>query len=617
MIRVLAVLILIGLMPDAALAQRQNVRVANPPSDEQQLDGATTARFQLATEYLRGGQFDRAIPLLEDLYLNHPSHAVFSEKLREAYENIKRYQAAIDLIDQLLERGSQDNPTLRVEQARLYFLDGQDQQAIAQWDEVLEAANGAESTYRLVYNSLLRVRLLDRAIDVLLRGRAENIQGVLFQPELAYLYGLTGQFEQAMEEYLELLKASSRQINYVRGRLSRTLDQDGALEAALTVTKRFVAEHPDRPVLRDLLSWLYMEANDYEAAHDHIIVMDRLNGGGGQAIYQFAQRAAEAGAFDTARRAYESVQSEHPDALLGIGQMLELQGQSAPPVESEAYYTAALEAYTTLLTEQPDHAQLADVLMRMAKLHQYSFLDLFAAEAILQRVAIEFAPQPVSQQARLELGRLELERNDLSAAQDIFARLSADRPVNQFTVESQLEAALIDFYSGDFARADAQLAELVEATHEDVANDALSLRLLILENPPQDSAAAALRAYAHVSLLLRQNQTSEAVAHTEEMLTRWARHPVADDVRFLRAQAFRQAQLTHEALAAFGELPLIHPDSPHGDRSLFNYAEILEQDLGDLNAAVEAYTDLLTKFPGSLLINEARERIRSLRSAGV
>ena len=133
MIRVLAVLILIGLMPDAALAQRQNVRVANPPSDEQQLDGATTARFQLATEYLRGGQFDRAIPLLEDLYLNHPSHAVFSEKLREAYENIKRYQAAIDLIDQLLERGSQDNPTLRVEQARLYFLDGQDQQAIAQW----------------------------------------------------------------------------------------------------------------------------------------------------------------------------------------------------------------------------------------------------------------------------------------------------------------------------------------------------------------------------------------------------------------------------------------------------------------------------------------------------
>ena len=600
--------------PGTTFAQRQDVRVTQPA--RQSMDSSTAARFQLATEYLRGGQFDRAIPLLEDLYESQPGSVVFFDKLKEAYENVKRYQAAIELIDEQLEQGgTQDRPALLVEQARLYHLAGQDRRAAAQWDAVLKASNGAESVYRLVYNSMLRLRLLDRAIEVLLRGRASGAQSILFQPELAHLYGLTGQHEQAMEEYLGLLEASSRQINYVRGRLSRSLDQEGALEAALKITGRSVATHPDRAVIRDLLSWLHMEAGDFDAAYEHVTIMDRLNGGGGQAIYQFAQRAAEAGAFDVARRAYESVHTIHADALLGIGRMLELQGESVG--EGADYYAAALNAYDALLAEHPDHPQRADVMMRVARLQQYAFRDPDAAAAMLTRVVNEFAYQPVSQQALLELGRLKLERNHLSEAQSIFVHLADATPVTEFTTQAQLEVALMHFYRGDFARAEQSLGVLSEATSDDAANNALSLRLLLLENPAQDSAAVAPRAYAEASLLLRQHKEDEVITRTEEMLTRWGNHPVADDARFLRAQAFRQSHRIHEALAAFGELPLLHPESPHGDRSLFIHAEILEQDLNHPSAAADAYTELLTRFPGSLLVNEARARIRLLRNAGV
>ncbi|MDE2833967.1 MAG: tetratricopeptide repeat protein [Bacteroidota bacterium] len=597
----------------AAVAQRQDVRVTQPP--RQNMDSSTAARFQLATEYLRGGQFDRAIPLLENLYENQPGSVVFFDKLKEAYENVKRYPAAIKLIDGQLEQGNQDQTALLVEQARLYYLAGQDRTAAAQWDAVLTASNGSESVYRLVYNSLLRLRLLDRAIEVLLRGRASHTQSILFQPELAYLYGLTGQHERAMEEYLGLLETSSRQINYVRGRLSRSLDQDGALEAALEVTGRSVAAHPDRAVIRDLLSWLHMEAGSFDAAYEHVVIMDRLNGGDGQAIYSFAQRAAEAGAFEVARRAYESVQFIHNDALLGIGHMLELQGESA--VEGTAYFAAALNTYSALLAEHPEHPQRADVMMRMARLRQYTFHDSDAAATMLKTVANEFAYQPVSQQAWLALGRLELERDQLDEAERIFAGLAGATPVTEFTTQAQLEVALMHFYHGDFARAEQSLGLLSEATSDDVANNALSLRLLLLENPVQDSAAAALGAYAEARLLLRQQKEDAVIRRTDEMLSRWAHHPIADDARFLRARAFRQSHRIDEALAAFGELPLLHPNSPHSDNSLFMYAEILEQNINDPSAAADAYADLLTRFPGSLLVNEARERIRRLRIEGV
>ena len=225
-----------------SFAQRQQVQTVRPPQVENGMDAATTARYQLALSYLRGAQFDRAISLLEELYAENPGIDVFFEKLREAYENVKRYEDAIRIIDIRLASSLQEIPELRAEKARLLFLEGDELLATTTWEEVLAHANGVESVYRLVYNSLLEVRLLDRAIDVLLRGRRESERSELFQPELAQLYSLVGQHEAAMTEYLNLLAINERQINFVRGRLNRTLEQEGAQDAALAIADRYVGK---------------------------------------------------------------------------------------------------------------------------------------------------------------------------------------------------------------------------------------------------------------------------------------------------------------------------------------------------------------------------------------
>ena len=623
MLRILILLAVTTAAAGSAFAQRQDVRVTRPTSPREGMDSSTSARYQLASEYMRGGQFERAIALLEDLYKEHPANPVFFQRLKEAYENVKRYEDAIDLIDEMLAAGTQDRPTLRVDQARLFFLAGQIDEANARWNAVLEASRGAESTYRLVYNSMLKVRLLDQAIEVLLRGRQENMHGLIFQPELAHLYGLTGQHEAAMQEYLGLLEISARQINYVRGRLSRVVEQDGALEAAIAVTGRHVAENPANPSTRDLLSWLYTEAGNYEAAYTHIVALDQLNGSDGQAIYQFAHRAAEGGDFAIARVAFEAVQAEHPDtplaadAQLGIGRMRELQAASVGRADSRAHFEAAITSYEAFLATHPDHADAADAMVRLGTLYQDELQDLEKAGELFAAVERRFAGQAVAQHARLKLGRLALEQGDMEVASDFFIRLASEIPVTAFVANARLEIALMHFYQGDFELADQALAILSEETQEEVANNALSLRLLILENPAQDSVRTALRAYALTAMKLRQRREAEVITGADDLLSKWGQHPIADDMRFLRAQAFRQADQVHDALAAFGELPLLHPESPYADRSLFIYAQILELDLQEPSAAADAYTELLTRYPGSLYVNEAREKIRTLRNAGV
>jgi TolA-binding protein len=117
-------------------------------------------------------------------------------------------------------------------------------------------------------------------------------------------------------------------------------------------------------------------------------------------------------------------------------------------------------------------------------------------------------------------------------------------------------------------------------------------------------------------LLLRQRRTAEVVQYMDELLSEMGTHPLADDARFLLAQALRESGRHEDAFSAFSELPLIHPDSPLADRSLFQAAAIQEMELNDREGALTTYTQILTNYPGSLLIPEIRLRIRALRGDG-
>ena len=49
------------------------------------------------------------------------------------------------------------------------------------------------------------------------------------------------------------------------------------------------------------------------------------------------------------------------------------------------------------------------------------------------------------------------------------------------------------------------------------------------------------------------------------------------------------------------------------DDALFMTAVILEEDLKDTEQSMHLYTQLLTQFPGSIYVSEARKRFRELR----
>jgi TolA-binding protein len=428
-----------------------------------------------------------------------------------------------------------------------------------------------------------------------------------------------------MREYVEILSEDPDRIQFVRSRLRPFVEQDEGLPASIEVVNEAVREAPLNRSFRELLAWLHMENGDYRAAFDVYRAIDRLEQEEGKTLFPFAQQAADAGAIAVATDAYKEILERYPGAAVapsarrGLGTMYRQQAEqsgeqafsgSGDRVDAPNY-EAARSAYKTFLENYPGHPEYASVLLQLGRLEQDVFRNDDAAASAFREVIQREPGTETAQEARYDLGRLALQRDQLSDARITFARIVDEVRTGDLANRARYELARLDFYQGAFDAASTQLDATDENTSADVANDAIELGVLIRSNRGPDSTDAPLRLYAKAQLLERQRDLAAATARLDTLLSRYGQHMLADDARYRRAHLLERRGHIADAAAAFAELPLIHPRSPHADEALFAAGQAQEK-LGDVQEAVKTYNRLLERYPGSLLAADARSRLRQL-----
>jgi tetratricopeptide (TPR) repeat protein len=595
--------------------------VVAPPAPAQPRDSTELRRFQRADAYLRNGQPEKAIGLLEALYEQSPENASFYRKLKDAYESVKRYEDAVGLVEQRIQDDA--SPQLLAEKARLLYQKGDEPAAERAWTEAIQLAPERAPTYRVVYQSLVDVRRFRRAIEVLRAARSELGRGGLFRVELAYLYGLDGQHREAMREYVALLEASPDRLGIVRSRLQTFVEQGEGIEASTEVLRGAVEEHPLNTAYRELLAWLYMSTDDYEAAYDVYRALDRLQQSNGGRLYTFAQKAADADRFEVATTAFEAVLSRYPDAEVAPKARRALGdtyrrwaerdgGASGLAADSSARYDSARAAYRAFLDAHPSHAAVPDVRADLGTLQLDVYRALDAAQTTLEQVVSAHSSTAAANRARYDLGRLALMRGDLERARLLFSRLADRVRSGDLADRARFELALLPFYQGRFDAARSQAEAITADPSADVTNDAIELSVLIQENRGPDSLDTPLRHYATAKLRMRQHRYDDALARLDSLLATHGRHALADQARFQRARLHLARGDTAAARQSLQALPRRHPRSPYADRSLFRLARLHEAQ-GRPERAMTLYDRLLSQYPKSLLATDARSRLRSLR----
>jgi tetratricopeptide (TPR) repeat protein len=183
--------------------------------------------------------------------------------------------------------------------------------------------------------------------------------------------------------------------------------------------------------------------------------------------------------------------------------------------------------------------------------------------------------------------------------------------------EAKFRNARLSFYIGEFGWALAQLDVLKAATSKLIANDALELSLLISDNIEEDSLTVPLSMYAKADLLEFRNLDQDALAVLDSISTLFPMHSIADNVLFKKAEIFSKNGKFDLAASNYSEIMEKYPDDLLADDATYNLAGLYEYQLNNKSKAMELYEKILTQYPGSLYVVDARKHFRALRNDAV
>ena len=172
---------------------------------------------------------------------------------------------------------------------------------------------------------------------------------------------------------------------------------------------------------------------------------------------------------------------------------------------------------------------------------------------------------------------------------------------------SVLLLARIALFRGDARAAREQCDRLVLTfPSSDEANDCLTLTG-VLSDARGDSVA--WRTYGRASFLLAVGDDAGAAATAESLAT----SSLAGHGALLAAAAWSDAGEHVRAAAALRSAVAGQEGNPIGEEALWRLAELLRTDVGDNAGALQAYEELLRRYPQSVFVGRARRRIRELR----
>ena len=596
-------------------------------------DQEAQMRFRLGQSLEQAGDFERASKLYEDLMKSDSLNYVYFDALRRCYEQLKSYNAAIDLSLRRLARQPNDLNALAT-LGGIYYRSGDEAHADSVWNSIITLLPSSFASYQIVASAQSENRLFDKSIATYLRGRKQIGDPLLFVGELAALYSLLLNYPEATREYITMLLHNEQQLEFIESRFTTFTSKREGLVAATKATEEAVAREGKSVVLRRLLSWLYMEGKKFENAFTLAKELEATVNSGGAEIMMFADRAFREKAYKVAAAAYKYDIDLYPSmpqiplAKFGYARAMEEQSGAIDtvsgggktsiefPLEAQPGLRGAIVMFLSLAKEYPYSEISVQSLYRVGVIRYERFFDLDGALLTLDSVLTIPAAKPMTPVIQAEMGEIYVARGELSKASQRYAGVLA----SQYSAaaqksQAQFRLAEIQYFQNNFDSAATLLEQLTLSLSADESNDALLLLHFIKEN--QTEYSDALKLYAKAILLKREKKLSESLNTITSDVQTFSEAPLADDALIINADLCTRLNQHQDALSAYRTLLSDYPLSILRDRAQFGIGELYQEHLNDKEKAIQAYEELLASYPHSLLLEETRKRIRILRGDAI
>ncbi len=576
---------------------------------------------QLAQQYFKNAEYDKAAAMYEKLLNKAPDNTFFYQNYIQSLTALKRYGEEEKFIKKQIKKFPADL-SYYVDLGNVMHLQGNEKSATDNYGQAIRLITTDMPMVNRLAFKFQSLSLESYAIETYLKARkifnAENSD--LFKSELASLYRKQGDVSNAVKSYLDIVEFNPSMADDVEGQLQPFIESaDYAKELQAELYRR-IQKRSEMGIFGEMLIWYYIQKKDFASAFLQVKALDKRNKEEGERVFQFAQSAFDEGNYDAALLAYRYIiDSKGKNSFLYTAARSSELTTEKTKITIQHTYTPddlrQLESkYESYFQEFGKTAQTAVTMRDYGNLEAKYLHNIDKAISILQEaINIPTSDQKLLGYLKMDLGDYYLIKNEVWEATLLYSQVDKAFKEDDLGEEARFKNAQLSFYMGDFEWSQVQLDVLKGSTSELAANDALALSVFMTDNMGLDTSSIPMEMYASANLLIFQNKFDDAVKTLDSITVIFPKNSLDDDVLFSKGRIYLAQQKYSDAAALFEQVDEHYSTDLLADDALFQLAELYESYLNDKNKAMELYKSILVKYKGSIYVVEARKRFRDLR----
>jgi tetratricopeptide (TPR) repeat protein len=458
--------------------------------------------------------------------------------------------------------------------------------------------------------AMIRQRLYDEAIEVYLKAINNLKKQETLHVDIANLYKAQLNYEKASEHYLYYYLTKPKQIAFLQRQLLSLSDKGKDITPVVKALDSFLLKHPDQNKVREIQAGLYLKDKQFNRAFEiyKSLETDKSNG-----IYlqKYAREALANKAYTHAIDGFEYilknyrssllVQQTHYDLGRSYASLAYSQGDNE---ESGKIMAKATKIFTDIITTDKNSVFVANSYIKLAEIYLDYYFDLDNAISNYQNFLKRNRDKKTQSRVLIQLGDTYIAKSQMEQALKTYKLATNKDYINI----GQFKTAEVYFYSSEFKKAENSFSELLSKIKplDPLMNDILA-RIMLIKSATDDSLT--LSQYARADLLKFQKKYAQAAEEFDKL---------SQNDNTLRAQAgiYSSKLYSHlgnyqESKRVLSDLKEDIPEDKDIDEIIFLLAQS-EENLENLETALDLYHHLLTHYPNSLLIHQTRDKARLL-----
>ena len=620
-VRLFLVFFVLMLLPTSSLKAQVPVPPQHKSKNNQSVQASRQVDEQLAYKFLNDKEYDKAADIYQQLYVNRGYYHYFSqyveclillEKLDEAEKELKSFIKT-------------DNTTNKwksnVALAYVFLRKNEKDKSDKILKKLINELPEDKNLFNQIANGMRAKDFNEFAIMLYDRGSNISSMNYKFFMEKAQTYQTMMNFEKATENYLLHLEESPDDYDLVKSRMSFMLRyniDDSIIDDMRFVLLKKAQDNMNNEIFAELLVWFALQMKDYEIALDQEIALDRRFSDREFDIIYLAKIARDNEQYDIAIKAYDYLVKKaqegayYEEAVVGL---IEVQYQNvvlSKSGETAEFYSEFEKRIEKECLELSISDKTIPILIIRADILAFRLDEIEKAIEILENALDLNLSKLNKSRLKMKLADIYLFKEEVWEATLLYSQVDKSMKEEPIGHEARFKNAQLRYYIGEFDWALAVLNILKSATSKLIANDAMTLSLMITDNLEYDTVALQRLAKADFYIYQKRYELANQMLDSVNVYN-------PNEVS-MPCLLMRKAQMAFDnndyemADSLYKRVYQGYADSYIADDALLKDAILLEKFLDRKEEAMECYAKLIDDYASSVYVAQARNAYRRIRN---